>query len=197
MERLNLPEHRNLEVPGSGAAAHMSLHLLLQCQRAHHNADNDFSRYCYRGEPFFQIVTTSNCGARVSRVVPVKRSLSGSPDSVNTLFHFCFKKSHFLIFRAIFERFCGCFRSGFQQIGTPRNIKILNPASQEPHFSPVFSSEASISTLIPHFPLPSRKLIPIFLKYPIFPMPAASTKGRHHDSLYLKCRFYRDSTVNQ
>ena len=30
-------------------------------------------------------------GARKSRVVPVKRSLGGSPDSVNTLFHFCFK----------------------------------------------------------------------------------------------------------
>ena len=91
MERLNLPEHRNLEVPGSGAAAHMSLHLLLQCQRAHQNADNDFSRYCYRGEPFFLNFDDQQSGARVSRVVPVKRSLGGSPDSVNTLFHFCFK----------------------------------------------------------------------------------------------------------
>ena len=62
MERLNLPEHRNLEVPGSGAAAHMSLHLLLQCQRAHQNADNDFSRYRYRGEPLLLILTTSNVG---------------------------------------------------------------------------------------------------------------------------------------
>lgn len=91
MERLILPEHRNLEVPGSGAAAHMSLHLLLQCQRAHQNADNDFSRYCYRGEPLFLNFDDQRCGARLSRFVPVKRSLDGWLDSVNIVFHFCFK----------------------------------------------------------------------------------------------------------
>jgi len=101
MERLNLPEHRNLEVPGSGAAAHMSLHLLLQCQRAHQNADNDFSRYRYRGEPLFTNFDDQNSGAHLSRVVLMKRPLDGRPDSVNIVFALLFQKYSYLTAMAV------------------------------------------------------------------------------------------------
>ncbi|MEP2102562.1 hypothetical protein, partial [Parasphingorhabdus sp.] len=73
------------------------------------NADNDFSRYCYRGEPLLLNFDDQQSGARVSRVVPVKRSLGGSPDSVNTLFHFCFKKIRILGLRRFSEQFRGPF----------------------------------------------------------------------------------------
>jgi hypothetical protein len=77
MERLNLPEHRNLEVPGSGAAAHMSLHLLLQCQRAHQKRRQRFFPLSLPGRTVVTNFDDQHCGTHVSRVVPVKRSLDG------------------------------------------------------------------------------------------------------------------------
>ena len=91
MERLNLPEHRNLEVPGSGAAAHMSLHLLLQCQRAHQKRRQRFFPLSLPGRTVVTNFDDQHRGAHVSRVVLMKRPLDGWPDLVNTVFALLFQ----------------------------------------------------------------------------------------------------------
>jgi len=81
MERLNLTEHRKLKVPGSGAAAHMSLHLLLQCQRTRSKRGQRFFPLSLPGRTVAAYFDDQHLGAHKSRFVPVKTPLDARPDS--------------------------------------------------------------------------------------------------------------------